>query len=182
MELRCTAALARQRRPMRLRMTTTTASVSVWRARLLPRSRVLRQQENGRLHSTRRLRRTHVPELVRARQTVEEMERDHVAAVARIRHDTQVQAAEIVAEARLELLAFVSCRTTRPQARRPMPDDTAYSSDAALSGPAMLGLHLRAAVLEAEEAEMPDPATLDRARAGRCACVWGSWSTSVVTT
>ncbi len=41
-------------------------------------------------------------ELVLARQTVEEMERDHAVTVTRLRHDAQAQAAEIVAEARLQ--------------------------------------------------------------------------------
>lgn len=41
-------------------------------------------------------------ELVMARQTVEEMERDHVVAVARIRNESSAQATEIVAEARLQ--------------------------------------------------------------------------------
>ncbi len=41
-------------------------------------------------------------QLVVARQTVEEMERDHVVAVARIRSEAQAKAAEIVTEARLQ--------------------------------------------------------------------------------
>ncbi len=45
-----------------------------------------------------------------------------------------------------------------------MLDETVYSSGTSLSGSALLGLHLRAAVLEAEEAEN-QTATLDRARA-----------------
>ena len=45
-----------------------------------------------------------------------------------------------------------------------MLDETAYSSGVSLSGSALLGLHLRAAVLEAQEAET-QTATLDRARA-----------------
>ena len=45
-----------------------------------------------------------------------------------------------------------------------MLDETAYPSGVSLSGSALLGLHLRAAVLEAQEAET-QTATLDRARA-----------------
>ena len=41
-------------------------------------------------------------ELVMARQTVEEMERDHAVAIAGIRNEAQAQAAEIVTEARLQ--------------------------------------------------------------------------------